>query len=694
MRNEKTIRGFTLFEIIIAISIVAILSTVVIPLSKNIIDNAQYKNEVDTVKQLNHYIKDMIFSNGKKKPQNASEARELILKVSSSFDFCSKVVEKGYHFLYDLENAEIKIEKIDVVNTVNASKLSSNTAAMYSKLPESMIFTNSSYVLLDTHGSLIAEVIDLFYKVIDQVSFNELDDKIFEIINDETYTQEEKSRIILYYDSTVFVTNSGSFMRKPKTVATNVIFANNIERVKGYKVDKYGNRTQICGENPLAILSKDIIVPRSLIYAFSGSLIFKIDGNAKIILEGKTLSNILANFEAHFTNAIFEVNGILYKLNDNNEVIEVKDQNGSEIGPENPSESEGELDYINKVVSFDVESTANTIFAIDELNSDFILKLYACNFVFLYPDLEVSTNEVIWTSSNNSIASIDNTGVVTFMLPYVSGKVTFTATSISGDVSSSITIEISEIIDFDLSIDGQKVVNNYGMTFEYDNYNYQNANLFNYVVSNITYTNSEANHNTSMYFKSLNSNIIEINEFNELIIKSVGNTAIEIGFNDPNYSRIKKIIYIDTNLKDYSPKIILPDQLEAVWASVTSIQNYIMIKVLKGIEIWDYNEIGAFVKVFSNDNTAIPANLSINAPENLSSVITRYDRILNNTSYAFGYGDIVNKRGKTWNITIDYLYHGKHKDTNKSINVYINDRINRKWFNGFSVAFKNWDLHD
>ena len=355
MRNNK-MKGFTLVELLVVIAILAILATVSVVGYTSYIEGARISNDENIAAQLNRFLavieadSNSPYFGEEITPDNAREIIDYVLSECGLEELEPQSAQHGYHFFYDF-----KEEKIVVLNdAINESslmmnilrgfgisainyELDNNPATCFTKRDEEFTKYNGiRYIFLDTKGSEIAELVDLFYGV------NTAEDlaKLNELAGKELLDGKMIPGIKTLIDKSIFASASGSYMTEAEVEKT-VLFGTTMNS------NKFVGTTPVDAfKNP----ASTIYVPKSIEFFATNSLKFETpysEENQTVVLHFDYTINELANIvDPDFANVVFTLADGKRYVCDNGAIKCLDDDTSVAVEAKNP------------MLSFDIEAVA------------------------------------------------------------------------------------------------------------------------------------------------------------------------------------------------------------------------------------------------------------------------------------------------------------------------------------------------
>lgn len=366
MRNN-TKKGFTLVELLVVIAILAILATVSVVGYTSFIERAAVSNDENLAAQLNNFMiaikadHTSEFYNQEVTPDNARDfVYEALVLGNLEGKLKPDAADHGYHFYYDLKEDKIVVLKDAIddgallrnvlaglgVAAVNYDILDNPATCFTKQDAEFTKYNGIRYVFLDTEGSELAELINLFYNVNSAKDFARLQ----ELATKALFDGKKVATLETLVNKSIFVGTSGSYV----TSATN-------EKTLIFGTTMSGNKYQGTEKmEAFATPSTVINVPNNIKFFTTNSLNFATstyDANAAthttVLHFNMALDELAKKVDPNFTNVVFTLSDNKQYACANGQIICLEEGGSSvTVTPKNP------------LASFDFE-------IVDE-NSDYI----------------------------------------------------------------------------------------------------------------------------------------------------------------------------------------------------------------------------------------------------------------------------------------------------------------------------------
>lgn len=430
-KNHK--RAFTLTELIIVISVIAILAAVMIPSLIGYIKKARISNDQITVGQLNSLIQ---LKNLDEENINYDTINEIYQESygKSLTELEPASAQYGYHFWYEETSKKVVLLTTNELQEKVNGRQNLSTTNNQKTLREQLF---DGYILLDGKGSELANVLTLYNDVSSEKSYKRLYQSL-KTIEEDKYDKDLYSNVNNIFNSTVFITDEGNFANNLKStsyqIQSDIKYLTNTKTIIVLNENTFSTKTYMNSEYEFLVeeLDNNFVVPKTIEYISSNSLNIEFTNTTKnyIIVEVNSLEELSNKVDIAFTNCLITYLGSnsLYNLTENGTCItsiseEVTDDFAYIVSP-------------IKVESFEVnivglEHNDANIYSIalnretEQLNlevSNFKVTLGENQLVGIFPN----TN-VIWSvNSVSEIASITSNGLLTIN---GTGEVTVIATS-------------------------------------------------------------------------------------------------------------------------------------------------------------------------------------------------------------------------------------------------------------------------
>lgn len=445
MKNLKQIKAkfkkkaFTLVELLVAIAIVAVISTVSVVGYTSFIKKADISNDETLVRQLNSFLDAYRVSNGNLEvtPENAREVILSVMEKGKVAELVPNSAKYGYHFYLDFSEGKAKFA---LKHNDDAFGADSQNA-----VPE-MCFTKNSLFFADTQGNDLADFVNKFYTVSSQAELNSFKNEA--VSNIELDDGIRSGVFTEFIDKGLFVSKNGNFATDG---AKNRVFFND-------------GITSINSSEHLDSLtvSEPIQIPISVKFITSGALVFAdqykyvgTDSETVFKLNASNAEKLGGMVDPKFTNAVFELtDGNRYAWDEaKNKIVCLSD----------PS-VEISVDYKNKLQSFTLYASSETqgkvagtvnegVIAWDA--PEFELKLG--NLVGTDPSYEfISAYNIEWEFDEKYVTLVDGRGVFKFTneLPE-SSEITIKATDTINNATQTYTVKVYRITGATIKLAGK-----------------------------------------------------------------------------------------------------------------------------------------------------------------------------------------------------------------------------------------------
>lgn len=335
MKNQtRNTNGFTLIELIVSIAIIAILAAVVIPTVSGFIFRAQLSADRTEVAAINNALIAYEIDDTLTRPTNLFEAQVLLDTLTDGqLRDAPRTSRRGYYYWFDLEANRLKLFDVDGLisyyaenpATGNTQNVSTSILApltnqptfsadsfgnTIASRPEGFLYTpERPVILIQTTGSPLAQALDLFYRVETLEDYQ----RLHTTLNHRAISPLAAEHLSALLDSTVFVTEHGMF-RNHNTSAKHVVFADGVSSMQNYVINVDGQVQPLSETNPLAILTRDLILPDSINHIPTHALLIADTNSPYQIVFNRSLEVIADIVEAGFTNHTFRGLSQSYRL--------------------------------------------------------------------------------------------------------------------------------------------------------------------------------------------------------------------------------------------------------------------------------------------------------------------------------------------------------------------------------------------
>lgn len=380
MKNNKK-RGFTLVELLVVIAILAILATVSVVGYTSFIERAAVSNDENLAAQLNNFMiaikadHTSEFYNQEVTPENARDfVYEALVLGNLEGKLKPDAADHGYHFYYDLKEDKIVVLKDAIddgallrnvlaglgVAAVNYDILDNPATCFTKQDAEFTKYNGIRYVFLDTEGSELAELINLFYNVNSAKDFARLQ----ELATKALFDGKKVATLETLVNKSIFVGTSGSYV----TSATN-------EKTLIFGTTMSGNKYQGTEKmEAFATPSTVINVPNNIKFFTTNSLNFATstyDANAAthttVLHFNMTLDELAKKVDPNFTNVVFTLSDNKQYACANGQIICLEEGGATAtVEPKNPVLSfdfkADETNATNKVYNYLSDEQSNVVY--------------------------------------------------------------------------------------------------------------------------------------------------------------------------------------------------------------------------------------------------------------------------------------------------------------------------------------------
>lgn len=439
-KNHK--RAFTLTELIIVISVIAILAAVMIPSLIGYIKKARISNDQITVGQLNSLIQ---LKNLDEENINYDTINEIYQESygKSLTELEPASAQYGYHFWYEETSKKVVLLTTNELQEKVNGRQNLSTTNNQKTLREQLF---DGYILLDGKGSELANVLTNLESLKDEQTYLTLIENVLKI-KDDKYDFAIYNTIYSFLSNTAIINNWGTFRFANNIDDANFVddiyFIPGITEITANLLEYDGetiNKKQISEVNTTIFEgnNKTFVLPKSVKNIFTFALYFPNGGMNYTIQVPKDLV-LEGLFSPNSTNA-----NIVY-------------------GEEEYNIDEIESEAQNKIIAFEISineySTTNNVINI-ELSRirNKSLTLIADNFQADGPSYSTKVEYQLIDFPNE----VDPTHVLKNNLIYIthSGEYKFQATSLdSNDIKSNqLTIRVNSVESVDVSIENSNKI--------------------------------------------------------------------------------------------------------------------------------------------------------------------------------------------------------------------------------------------
>lgn len=446
--KKRIIKAFTLVELLVVIAIVAILSTVAIAGYSSFTVKAYISNDKTKAELINRHLKIYQMDN------EINDENDLKIVIDEMYGkdayeaLTPESAEYGYHYWYNTETGVVSLAKTEELNVVTTQNLIREKARTL-KFDTKNSFRSSvvpGYLLLDRGGSALANAITKIDSIATAEDYEYIIDNVNKVKKNE---YDKKVAVVLEnkLTSTAIISNDGTFRYSDVENVTNIYYTHDVTSISATLYEYDGEniiKSYLSNSNNEYVVSaSSITLPETITNVESYALYINV-GNLDVVPTlntSLTEDELLNVFKANATNAAITI------TNDANEFNSYQFNNGVLVNI-TTGETIGTPSYSNPVKDGDFtiecqEDGNGKVKMIDKLYVSYEQEIFNLDAVFT--NNQVSSTEVLWTSSNPELVSIDLEGKATIeSLPLVGEdyEVTLRATSIAGEDYEEITVFI------------------------------------------------------------------------------------------------------------------------------------------------------------------------------------------------------------------------------------------------------------